>query len=93
MVHLNPWRAFFFCFTAVVDCWRAGDCIFRIKPGELVFVEGGSVALSTCGDNLEAEAEAVMSGFTRLLDIIEETTGSLRLEYTYLCARRHSADH
>ena len=48
----------------------AGYCIFRIKPGELVFVEGGSVALGTCSDNVEAEAEAVVSGFTRLLDTV-----------------------
>ena len=54
----------------------AGYCIFRIKPGELVFVEGGSVALGTCSDNVEAEAEAVVSGFTRLLDIIDETLGA-----------------
>ena len=54
----------------------AGYCIFRIKPGELVNVAGGSVALGTCGDNVEAEAEAVVSGFTRLLDIIDETLGA-----------------
>ena len=54
----------------------AGYCIFRIKPGELIFVEGGSIALGTCVDNVEAEAEAVGSGFSRLLDIIEASTGS-----------------
>ena len=54
----------------------AGYCIFRIGPGELVFVKGGSIALGTCLDNVEAEAEAVGSGFSRLLDIIEATEGS-----------------
>ena len=54
----------------------AGYCIFRIKPGDLVYVEGGSVALGTCSDNVEAEAEAVVSGFIRLLDIIDETLGA-----------------
>ena len=54
----------------------AGYCIFRIKPGELVYVEGGSIALGSCSDNVEAEAEAVVAGFVRLLDIIDETLGA-----------------
>ena len=54
----------------------AGYCIFRVRPGELIYVEGGSVALGCCADNVEAEAEAVAAGFTRLLDIIDETLGA-----------------
>ena len=42
----------------------------------LIYVEGGSVALGSCVDNVEAEAEAVAAGFTRLLDIIDETLGA-----------------
>ena len=54
----------------------AGYCIFRIMPGELVYVEGGSIALGSCSDNVEAEAEAVVAGFLRLLDVIDVTLGA-----------------
>ena len=68
----------------------AGYCIFRIKPWRTGLCRGRECCRS---DNVEAEAEAVVSGFIRLLDIVDETLGAASAWNTHLWARRHSTDH